>query len=93
MKLKLILFISLITYSLGFSQTKLAEENKFQFAEDEHFLDGYSLNFQYQDGKAQYEWISGSGKGNGNVDIPYRSRKTGENLHIVNWHETGKKII
>lgn len=101
MKLKLITFISLIIFSLGFSQTKVADDNKFQFAEDEHFLDGYSLNFQYQDGKAihmefndgkaQYEWISGPGKGNGNADIPYRSRKIGENLYIVNWHETGKK--
>ena len=103
MKTKLLTFICLIVFSIGqsFAQSKTTEENKFQFDEPEHFMDGYSLNFQYQDGKAihmefdngkaKYEWIVGPGKGRGNADIPYRSRKIGENLYIVNWHETGIK--
>tara|TARA_R110002049_G_scaffold138450_6_gene298564 strand:+ start:10246 stop:10662 length:417 start_codon:yes stop_codon:yes gene_type:complete len=92
-----------MVFSIGqsFAQSKTTEENKFQFGEPEHFMDGYSLNFQYQDGKAihmefyngmaKYEWVVGSGKGRGNADIPYRSRKIGENLYMVNWHETGIK--
>jgi len=101
MKLKLITFISLVTFSLGFSQTQTTEINKFQFGEAEHLLDGYSLNFQYQDGKAihmefyngkaKYEWVAGPAKGNGNEDIPYRSSKIDDNLYLINWHETGIK--
>lgn len=103
MKTKLITFICIVVFSVGygFAQTKTTNENKFQFGEAEHFLDGYSLNFQYQDGKAihmefyngkaKYEWVVGPGKGKGNTDITYRSRKIGENLYMVNWHETGIK--
>ncbi|MBM1108218.1 hypothetical protein JQC67_18845 [Aurantibacter crassamenti] len=101
MKQKLIIFISLITFSVSYAQTEKSETNKFQFGAAEHFLDGYSLNFQYQDGKAihmdfyngkaKYEWIVGPGKGRGNEDIQYRSRKIGDNLFLVNWHETGIK--
>ncbi|MCM4158251.1 hypothetical protein, partial [Gramella sp. AN32] len=75
--------------------------NKFQFGQPEHFLDGYSLNFQYQDGtalhmefyngKAKYEWVAGPATGNGNTDIPYRSRKIGNELYLINWQETDKK--
>lgn len=103
MKTKLIIFICLVVFSVGhsFAQTKTTNENNFQFGEAEHYLDGYSLNFQYQggkaihmefyNGKAKYEWVDGPGKGRGNTDIPYRSRKIGENLYLVNWHETGIK--
>jgi len=103
MKTKLITCICLALFSvgLGFAQNKTQEENNFQFGEPEHFLDGYSFNFQYQNGtaihfefdngKAKYEWIAGPAKGNGNKDIPYRSRKIGNELYIVNWHETEKK--
>ncbi|MDE3743424.1 MoaF-related domain-containing protein [Maribacter polysaccharolyticus] len=103
MKPKSILFICIVVFCVGqsFAQTNTTNENEFQFGEAEHFLDGYSLNFQYQDGKAihmgfyngkaNYEWITGPGKGRGNTDIPYRSCKIGDNLYIVNWHETGLK--
>lgn len=102
MKTKLITLICLVVFGVGHSlaQTQTAN-NKFQFGKTEHFLDGYSLNFQYQDskaihmefyeGKAKYEWVAGPGKGNGNTDIPYRSRKIGKNLYLVNWHEKGIK--
>ncbi|MDO6803104.1 hypothetical protein Q4595_11650 [Wenyingzhuangia sp. 1_MG-2023] len=102
MKSKFIAFICLGLLSLGhlFAQDQ-AENNKFQFGEAEHFLDGYSFNFQYQDGKAihmqfdkgkaNYEWILGPRKGRGNSNIPYRSRKIGEKLFLINWHETDKK--
>ncbi|MCK0132631.1 hypothetical protein MWU59_14075 [Flavobacteriaceae bacterium F08102] len=101
MKLKLITFFSLMAFGLGFSQTKTTEINKFQFGEAEHLLDGYSLNFQYQDGKAihmefyhgkaKYEWVAGPTKGKGNKDIPYRSTKIGKSMYLINWHETSIK--
>ncbi|WP_139955990.1 MoaF-related domain-containing protein [Flavicella sediminum] len=103
MKTKLVAFIFLSLFSIGlsFAQNKKTEETKFQFAQPEHFLDGYSFNFQYQNGtaihmefykgKAKYEWLLGPGKGNGNSDIPYRSRKIGNDLYLVNWHEVGLK--
>lgn len=103
MKTKLVTLICLALFSTGlsFAQSKTSEENKFQFEQPEHFLDGYSLNFQYQDGtaihmefyngKAKYEWVAGPAKGNGNKDIPYRSRKIGSDLYLINWHETDKK--
>ncbi|WP_434036301.1 MoaF-related domain-containing protein [Formosa sp. 4Alg 33] len=103
MKSKLVTLICLLVIGIGqgFAQTKTTEDAKFQFNTPEHYMDGYSLSFQYQDGKAlhmafdkgkaQYEWISGPRTGKGNSDIPYRSRKIGENLYLVNWHETGLK--
>ncbi|WP_366185867.1 MoaF N-terminal domain-containing protein [Flavobacterium ovatum] len=103
MKAKVFTLICLVLLGtgLGFAQNKTAEENKFQFEQPEHYLDGYSLNFQYQngtalhmefyDGMAKYEWISGPSKGNGNKDIPYRSSKIGNDLYLINWHEVDKK--
>jgi len=68
--------------------------------EPEHLLDGTTLEFYYQngsgismdfyDGKLQYEWIAGSPKGNMGKDIPYRSRKIGDEMYIVNFHEKQK---
>ena len=103
MKSKLATFICLSIFNLTFiaAQSNTSEENNFQFGQPEHFLDGYSMNFQYQDGtavhiefyngKAKYEWVAGPRKGNGNQDIPYRSRKIGNELYLMNWHETDIK--
>ena len=103
MKTKLVAFIclALISVELSLAQSQTAEENNFQFGQPEHFLDGYSLNFQYQNGTAihfefyngmaKYEWVAGPAKGNGNKDIPYRSQKIGNELSLINWHETDKK--
>lgn len=103
MKTKLITFLCLTLCHVGliFGQSKTTEEHKFQFGESEHFIDGYSLNFQYQtgfaihmefaNGTAKYEWLTGPAKGNGNSDISYRSKKIADNLYLINWHETEKK--
>ena len=102
-KRTLVLFlVSVISIGTCFAQkTTSPGVEKYQFGEPEHLLDGYSLNFQYQtgsaihlefyDGKGKYEWITGPGKGNGNKDIPYRSRKIGDDVYLMNWHETGLK--
>jgi len=64
----------------------------------EHLLDGTQLEYFYQngwgikmafyDGKLKYEWISGPRKGNHAKDIPYRSRKIGDDMFIVNFRDT-----
>ncbi|MBW1915110.1 MAG: MoaF N-terminal domain-containing protein [Deltaproteobacteria bacterium] len=66
----------------------------------EHLLDGTTLEYYYQngsgisidfyDGKLRYEWIAGPPKGNMGKDIPYRSRKIGDEMYIVNFHEKHK---
>lgn len=72
-----------------------AEETK-----PEHFLDGTSLEYCYQngsgismqfyDGKLKYEWLSGPAKGNSGQDIPYLSRKIGAEMYIVNFQQKKK---
>ena len=77
--------------------------SSYSYAEDqrpEHLLDGRSFEYHYQngsgisikfyDGKLQYEWIAGQPKGNMGKDIPYRSRKIGDEMYIVNFHEKEK---
>ena len=103
MNSKLVICIGLVLFSVGssFGQHKTPEESKYQFGEPEHFLDGYSFNFQYQngtaihmefdEGKAKYEWVAGPSKGNGNKDISYKSLKMGDELYMVSWHETDLK--
>jgi phenolic acid decarboxylase len=102
MKTKLItcICLALFTITLSFSQNISIENNEFQFGEPEHFLDGYSKNFQYQNGtalhmefhngKAEYKWLVGPAKGHGNQNIDYRSLKIGEGLYLINWHELDK---
>ncbi|SIS67875.1 hypothetical protein SAMN05421766_103324 [Zobellia uliginosa] len=103
MKTKLASCIGLALFSVGlsFGQDKATGVNNYQFGQPEHYLDGYSMNFQYQngaaihmefyDGMAKYEWVAGPSKGNGNRDIAYKSLKIGDNLYLVSWHETGLK--
>ncbi len=99
MKIGTLIILALFTIGNSFAQNKTTEENLYQFGKPEHLVDGYSLNFQYQNGTAihfefyngmaKYEWLAGPGKGNGNQDIQYRSRKIGNGLYLINWHETG----
>lgn len=69
-----------------------ANENK-----PEHLLDGVNMDYFYQngagihiefyDGKIRFEWIAGPAKGVSRGDIPYRSRKIGDEMYLVNFHE------
>ncbi len=62
-----------------------------------HLLDGTSVEYYYQngsgiqlelyDGMLRYEWIAGPRKGNGNKDLPYRSRKIGDRFYVISWLE------
>lgn len=89
----LILLIVLFIFS-GITNLKAEEKNA------EHLLDGTSLVYYYQngagismqlyDGKLKYEWISGPAKGNSGKDIPYLSRKIGDEMYIINFHQKEK---
>ena len=71
-----------------------------QYLNAEHLLDG--MNFQYfydaggglkiafAEGKLQYEWISGPRKGTHAENIPYQSRKIGDEVYLINWHQPDK---
>ncbi|OWW24994.1 hypothetical protein B4Q04_14180 [Zobellia sp. OII3] len=95
------IWLVLFGVGLSFGQGKAMEVNNYRFGQPEHYLDGYSMNFQYQngvaihmifyDGRAKYEWVGGPSRGNGNKDIAYKSLKIGDNLYLVSWHETGLK--
>lgn len=88
----IVLFISIFVTGISFSH---ANEGK-----PEHLLDGVSMNYYYQtgwgihinfyQGVAAYEWIAGPRKGAGAKDIPYKSRKIGPEMYLVNWHEKDK---
>lgn len=66
----------------------------------EHLLDGTSMEYTYQngagisiefyEGQLKFEWISGPAKGNSGQDIPYRSRKIGDEMYIVNFQQKDK---
>ena len=102
MKTKLVtcMCLALFSITLSFSQNTALENDEFNFGEPEYLLDGYSMNFQYQNGtalhmefhngKAEYKWLVGPGKGRGNQNIDYRSMKIGEDLYLINWHELDK---
>lgn len=65
-----------------------------QEKQDEHLLDGTSMNYYYQtggavhihfaEGFAEWEWIAGPWKGSGSRK-EYRSRKIGDKMYLVNW--------
>jgi len=86
------IFATVAALMLGVSALAQATDEK-----PEHLLDGTTLGYNYQngsgisidfyDGKLRYEWIAGPPKGNMGKDIPYRSRKIGDEMYIVNFHE------
>lgn len=72
-----------------------------QNAVDEQVLDGTTINWSYvfngsgmtlsfEDGLAQYKWITGSRKGRSAKDIPYRSREINDGVYFINWVQPEK---
>ena len=55
-----------------------------------YYQSGAGLSVHFEDGKFNYEWIVGPRKGNSGKDIPYKSRKIGNEMFIVNFHEKHK---
>jgi hypothetical protein len=75
-------------------------DHQHQYIAAEHLLDGTSFDYFYKaggglkiafaEGKLQYEWISGPRKGNHAENIPYQSRRIGNEVYLVNWHQPDK---
>ena len=68
---------------------------------NEHVLDGTTINWTYNssgsgmtlsfdNGMAQYEWITGSRKGRSAKDIPYKSREINDGVYLINWVQPEK---
>lgn len=89
------------TFSIAqtINNTSVAKEAE-MYAKAEHLLDGRSIQYSYQNGwgikfefsngHLKYQWTAGPRKGHTEVDLPYQSRKIGEDTYIVNWHEPTK---
>ena len=77
-------------------------QSKAQENQDEHLLDGTSMNYYYQngsavqvefyDGQAKWKWIAGPWKGAVGLE-KYRSRKIGDKMYIVNFLEEGSSTF
>jgi len=65
-----------------------------QESQDEHLLDGTSMDYYYQngtavhleifDGQLKYKWLTGPNKGAEGQE-KYRSRKIGDKMYLVNF--------
>ncbi len=83
--------ISLLVIFVAFTLHSIAQENK-----DEHLLDGTAMDYYYQNGTAvhvemangmfSFKWIAGPNEGT-EGSAPYRSRKIGNKMYLVNFHE------
>lgn len=81
-------------------QKKIGPNHVQQYLGAEHLMDGIRFQYFYEDGsdlerafkegKVRYQWIIGQRKGNKGEEIPYQSRIIGDNLYMVNWHESKK---
>ena len=76
-----------------FASLTLICYSKVQEKQDEHLLDGTSMEYYYQtgtavhiefvDGVAEWKWISGPWKDSEGKE-KYRSRKMGDKMYLVN---------
>ncbi|EAZ81056.1 hypothetical protein [Algoriphagus machipongonensis] len=81
--------ISFLLILLGFSFQALSQESQ-----NEHLLDGTSLDYYYPDGGAvhaefeegqfKFDWILGPNEG-ASGECDYKSRKIGDKLYLVNF--------
>ncbi len=66
-------------------------------------LDGTELEYTYTvrgtvviafyDGKLRYRWTAGPLAGTEEKDRVYRSRRIGDELYLVNWHDTENRNV
>ena len=99
MKLLVSVYLSIVI-TLIFPQQVLSDTQEDKYRNAEHLLDGVDFEYFYQtggglrisfaEGLLGYEWIVGPRKGNKASNIPYQSRKIGDDLFLVNWQEKDK---
>jgi len=85
-----------------FAFLALTCQSRGQENQDEHLLDGTSMNYYYQngkavhiefdDGQAKWKWLAGPWKGAVGLE-KYRSRKIGDKMYVVNWLEKGSSTF
>jgi len=86
MKKSIVITVLILSSGFAFAQEK----------QDEHLLDGTSMNYYYQngtavhieffDGQVKFKWIAGPWKDSEGQE-KYRSRKIGDKIYLVNWLE------
>lgn len=70
-------------------------------SDSKHLLDGTTIDWIYnssgsgmilsfENGLAQYEWVTGARKGRSAKGIPYQSRKIGDDMYLINWVQPEK---
>ena len=69
-----------------------------QTKQDEHLLDGTSLDTYYETGSHEHvefidgqiisKWIAGPGQNNATGQESYKSKKIGDKMYVVNWLKT-----
>ena len=52
------------------------------------YTDGRAVAMTFHDGKLRYRWIAGPFEGTEVGDLAYQSRKIGDELYLVSWHDT-----
>lgn len=77
--------------------TPISAQTERLVQQDECLLDGMSFMYQYQssaaiaisfsEGELTYQWIEGRNAGKPAKTYPYISRKLGDDMYYVNWHE------
>ena len=99
LKMTFVLLPVLLVAVAAFAQppSEKQRQKQPQTINTEHLLDGTKMRYFYQngsgiqiefyDGKLKYDWIAGPAKGRGNKDLPYRSRKIGGQMYLINWLE------
>ena len=95
-------FVIFMFASLTLICCSIAQEEQNAHLQDEHLLDGTSMNYFYQtgtavhiefvDGMAKWKWIEGPWKDSAQQE-KYRSRKIGDKMYIVNVLEEGSSTF
>ena len=52
------------------------------------YTDGGTVILNFYDGKLKYRWTAGPFAGTEEGDRIYKSRRIGDELYLVNWHDT-----
>jgi hypothetical protein len=50
---------------------------------------GGSITAAFEKGLARYRWLSGPFQGVEEGDLKYQSKRVGEDVFVVNWHDKG----
>ncbi len=90
---------SVFLFLAGFiiSSVSVFGQSENRLKQEEYLLDGMSFIYQYQsgaavdisfaEGKLTYQWIAGRNAGKPAKTYSYKSRKLGDGVFYVNWHE------